>query len=119
MLAILCQVSSLSENVFFHHSCTSSGVIMPQQQRFVWIIEKIIVCVCFHIITDESFCPDHTSQVQQSVLVAAQQLPCLSEAVGGPQEDERHRLGRKNPGAGEKPLFCSHCAFYSHSYDII
>lgn len=73
---------------------------------------------------DERFCSDHTSQVQQSVLVAPQQLPHLSEAVGGSQEDECHRLGRKNPGAGEKPLFT--WWFYwdaapnnAHSNDII
>lgn len=59
----------------------------------------------YFLIIDERFCSDHTSQVQQSVLMAPQQLPRLSEAVGGAQEDECHWLGRKNPGAGEKPLF--------------
>lgn len=51
----------------------------------------------------KAFCLDHTSQVQQPLLVAPQQLPRPKEAVGGSQEDERHRLGRKNPAAGEKP----------------
>lgn len=43
---------------------------------------------------------DFPSQVQQSVFMASQLHPGLSEAVGGPQEDERHWLGREKPGAG-------------------
>lgn len=43
---------------------------------------------------------DLTPQIQQPLLMASQQHPRLSKAVGGSQEDERHRLGRKNPGAG-------------------
>ncbi len=46
------------------------------------------------------FFEDLTPQIQQSLLVASQQHPRLSEAVGGSQEDERHRLGRENLGAG-------------------
>ncbi len=49
------------------------------------------------------FCVDLPAQVQQSLLVASQQHPGLSEAVGGSQEDESHRLGRKKPGAGQQP----------------
>lgn len=48
-------------------------------------------------------CVDHTHQIQQSLLVASQYRPGLSETVGGSQEDECHRLGRENPGAGQCP----------------
>lgn len=122
--ALLVVSISISLLICFLCSCTSSGATMPQLQRFVWIIEKKNVCVYFHIIANESACSDHAAQVQQSVLLASEQLPCLSEAVGGSQEDERHRLGRKNPGAGEKAFFilwfCCNTAprlFYSHTKD--
>lgn len=78
----------------------------------------------YFLITDERLCSDHTSQVQQSVLMAPQQLSRLSEAVGGSQEDKCHWLGGKNPGAGEKPLFTFTGMllpmwFYCHRIDII
>lgn len=57
------------------------------------IINNVCVCVC---------CIDLTPQIQQPVLMAPQYPPCLSKAVGGSQENECHRLGRKISGAGEQ-----------------
>ena len=112
------------------HSCTSSGVMILQLLRSdpclcvcVWAYELFVcpfgvsrtaftfpdvsvpvwkdraVYKCAHLVSMACNI-DLSAQIQQSVLMATEPHPGLSEAVGRPQEDEGYWLGRKVPGTG-------------------